>query len=229
MCIRDSIDTIFEVPDNRWVLWTQGPLRGPAVRFWGVLAVALLAAWALGRLTLSPLRTYEWVLIGIGLTQVPLPVAMIVVGWLFLLAWRGQPGFQQLRDRTYNLLQVLLIALTAISLGIFVAVVAAGLLGNPQMFIRGNGSTPDMLRWYQASNDGVLPRPLVISVSIWWYRFLMLLWALWLAASLIRWLRIGWTNFSSGGFFRRKPAAPVAPPPLRSASHQGHKGHEGEV
>src|SRR5690606_28708316 len=40
-----NIETTFTVPDNRWVLATRGPLRGPAVRFWTILVCSLLAAW----------------------------------------------------------------------------------------------------------------------------------------------------------------------------------------
>ena len=41
----------------------------------------------------------------------------------------------------------------------------------------------------------------------------MLVWALWLAAALIRWLRWGWINFSSGGLLK-SDKAPATPPPL---------------
>jgi hypothetical protein len=41
----------------------------------------------------------------------------------------------------------------------------------------------------------------------------MLLWALWLAAALIRWLRWGWQQFSAGACFRRM-SAKIQPPPL---------------
>jgi len=45
----------------------------------------------------------------------------------------------------------------------------------------------------------------------------MLAWALWLAASLIRWLRWAWEQFSTGGCFRRKAETLVTPPPLNPA------------
>ena len=82
------------------------------------------------------------------------------------------------------------------------------------MFIVGNGSTPAALRWFQPRSETLLPRPGLLSISIWWYRFFMLAWALWLAASLIRWLRTGWQSFSSGGFFRRQVKLAPVPPPL---------------
>ena len=213
-----NINTVINIPDSGWVLWANGPLRGPAVRFWGVLACSLIAAWMLGRLASSPLSTAEWMLLGIGLTQVPLPAAVLVVGWLFYLSWRGSDSFIRLPVWGFNLLQLALIALTAVALGVFVAVVAEGLLGNPEMFIAGNGSTRSSLRWYLARCDGSLPRPGCVSVSIWWFRLLMLAWALWLASSLLRWLRLAWVRFSTGGCFRAWPKkrTAVQPPPVPS-------------
>jgi len=210
-----NITTTLEVSDNRWVLWTTGPRRGPAVRFWTILVCSLLAAWVLGRIRKSPLHTAEWILLAIGLTQVPLPCALVVVGWLFFLRWRGRESFLRLPAWAYNLLQVALILASFVALGVFVGVVAAGLLGRPEMFISGNGSTRWVLQWYQARCGEHLPRPGCLSVSIWWYRFLMLLWALWLAASLLRWLRWAWQQFAAGGCFRRFPrrTTPTPPPP----------------
>ena len=137
-----NIETTIHVPSDRWILWTHGPLRGPAVRFWSILVCALIAAWVLGRLDNSPLRSVEWMLLAIGLTQVPLPAALGVIGWLFFLVWRGRASFLRLPAWGFNALQLFLIVLTAGALAVFVAVVAAGLLGNPEMFILGNGFSP---------------------------------------------------------------------------------------
>jgi hypothetical protein len=211
-----NVETVITVPDDRWVLWAGGPRRGPAVRFWGILLCSLLAAAALSRIARSPLGAISWMLLVAGLTQVPLFAAFAVVGWLFFLAWRGRPSFQRLGDASYNALQIALILLTLIALGVLLTVVGEGLLGRPEMFIIGNGSTLSALRWFQARSGAQFPHCDCISISIWWYRLLMLGWALWLAASLIRWLRMGWQSFSSGGFFRHqaKAKAQPAPPPL---------------
>jgi hypothetical protein len=208
-----NVVTNIHVPEDRWLLWASGPLRGPAVRFWSILLFSLLAAAALGRVNRSPLHTAEWMLLVIGLTQVSLFGALAVVGWLFFVAWRGSEGFQKLGNATYNTLQVTLILLTLVALAVFVSVVSEGLLGRPEMFVIGNGSTPTELQWFQARSDGPLPRCGCISISIWWYRFFMLLWALWLASALLRWLRKGWQSFSAGGIFHRKPDF-QAPPPM---------------
>ncbi|MEO8352823.1 MAG: hypothetical protein ABI680_13900, partial [Chthoniobacteraceae bacterium] len=210
-----NIQTSINVPEDRWVLWAHGPLRGPAVRFWGILICSLLAAFALGRMTLSPIHALEWMLLVIGLTQVPLPAALTVVGWHFFLAWRRTESFQRLGNITYNTLQTFLIVLTASVLGILIMAVGEGLLGRPEMFITGNGSSASTLRWFQARSAELLPHPGCTSISIWWYRFFMLVWALWLALALIRWLRTAWQSFSTGGFFHKKPKAkPTPPPPL---------------
>jgi hypothetical protein len=153
-------------------------------------------------------------LLVIGLTQVSLPAALVVVGWLFFLAWRGSEGFQRLGNWRYNLLQILLIFLTLGALGVLISAVGEGLLGRPEMFVIGNDSTRTELRWFQARSANLMPHCGCLSISIWWYRLLMLAWALWLAGSLIRWLCRGWQHFSAGGFFHRKPKAIAAPPPL---------------
>lgn len=209
-----NIDTVITVPDGRWTLWAAGPLRGPAVRFWGILLCSLLAALALARAPHSPLRLIEWMLLAIGLTQVPLPAALVVVGWLFVLVWRGLPPFQAIHPLRYNFFQLIIIALSLASLGILLTVVGEGLLGQPEMFISGNGSTTSTLRWFQPRSESLLPRPACLTISLWWYRFAMLAWALWLATAVIRWLQWAWKQFTTGPAWKRKPAAVVTPPPL---------------
>ncbi len=198
---------------DRWVLWARGPQQGPAVRFWLVLAASLLAALLLGRVPCSPLRTWEWMLLAVGLTQVPPVAAAVVVVWLFALVWRGRLDPSGWRRGLFNTMQLLLILLTAAALTAFVAVGAAGLLGDPAMFILGGDSSPGMLRWYEAATGADLPGAGILSVSIWWYRLLMLLWALWLAAALVRWLGWGWGQFSHGGCFRGRVGAGAPPLP----------------
>ncbi len=191
-----NVTTTMVMPENRWILWVDGPLRGPAVRFWTILAVAILIAFVLGSLPMSPLNRLEWVLLSIGLTQVPLPAAMIVVGWLFLLGWRGEHPL----DRHYHwrdyLLQGLIVLMTLISLVILFIVVGEGLLGHPDMFIAGNQSWGSELNWFTPRTGAELPLTRVVSISVWFYRLFMLVWALWLAAALLRWLAWGWKQFS---------------------------------
>jgi hypothetical protein len=186
------------VPESRWILWAEGPLRGPAVRFWAVLAFAVLAALVLGSLPQSPLGRVSWVLLALGLTQVHVAAALTVVVWFFVLAWRGKLRTEDVGRWRFDFLQLLLVVLTLVVLGILVVVVGEGLLGDPKMFVLGNGSYDNTLRWFQPRGGTALPEPYIVSVSVWWYRLLMLFWALWLAAALLKWLKWAWTQFTSG-------------------------------
>lgn len=208
-----NITTVMTVPDSRWVLWAEGPQRGPAVRFWVVLAVALIIALVLGSTSLSPLWRIEWVLLAIGLTQINVVAAMFVVAWLFLLAWRGRQNPDQWSAGLFNAFQLALIFATVVSLGILIVVASKGLLGQPQMFIVGNGSWRNMLQWFEPRAGMNLPEPMVVSISVWYYRFAMLAWALWLALSLLRWLTRGWKQFTHGGGWKTSPR-PQSPQPL---------------
>ncbi len=189
---------------DRWPLVLGGPLLGPAVLFWGVLLVVILIAIGLGRVKITPLTTWTWILLGIGLTQTTIGEAVIIVGWLFALGGRARikPDVDR---RWFNFAQILLGLLTLIALSTLFGAVRHGLLGFPEMQITGNGSTAWDLNWYQDRNEASIPQAWVMSVPMWVYRGLMLAWALWLAYALLRWLKWGWGCFSAGGYWRPKP------------------------
>lgn len=200
-----NVTTVIHPPQDRWLLLAAGPQRGPAVRFWGVLVFALVLAATLSLVPRSPLRLYEWLFLSIGLIQVSVVPSLLVIAWLFFIRWRGTDGYQRLERKAYNAGEIVLVLLTLLALGIFFWIASAGLLGSPEMYIAGNGSSDAYLNWFTARSSGELPEPGYWSVSIWWFRLAMLLWALWLAAALVRWLRLGWRNSASGGHFRRRP------------------------
>ncbi len=200
-----NITSRMQVPESQWILWTDGPIRGPAVRFWVVLLTAIGAALVLSSLSLSPLKRYEWLFLVVGLTQVNVIAGLIVVAWLFLLAWRGTKSPVSMNVFGFNMLQVGLVGMTLISLGILLVVVGQGLLGNPEMFILGNGSDYNSLNWFEPNSDTTLPVPRIIAISVWYYRLLMLVWALWLANALLRWLQNGWASFTTGGAWAESP------------------------
>ena len=113
-------------------------------------------------------------------------------------------------DRSFDLLQVGLVILTVVSLIVLLWSVEQGLLGDPKMQIAGNASSAGALRWYQDRSGPVLPRPWVLSVSLWVYRGAMLAWSLWIAQALLGWLRWGYRQWSAGGLWIRVRAARVA-------------------
>jgi len=215
-----------EFPSSRWILLLGGPRLGPAVLFWSYVLMLLIVAAVLSRPRWSPLRGYQWFLLGIGLSPLEVPAAMVVIGWFLALAWRRDHA--AVSPLWFDLRQLVLIGWTITACVILTEAIHAGLLGQPDMQIEGNGSHAGYLAWYQDRVDnvdglgGLLPRPWVLSVSMWWYRGLMLAWALWLAWSLIRWVPWAWNSFSAGGLWRRllgqsHPPAP-RPGPSRPTS-----------
>lgn len=211
-----NITTTVQMPESRWLLWADGPVRGPAVRFWGLLVAALLLGLVIGRAKLSPLRGWEWAVLLLGFLQLPLGIGVFVVLWFFALAWRGENGAEKLGSGRFNALQVILAGASILSVLAMLAVVHQGLLGRPEMFVAGYGSTTQNLQWFQdRTPDGLLPQPAVFSVSIWVYRGLMLLWALWMARSVLRWIPWAYEQLLAGGGWKKQPPKPrETPPPL---------------
>ncbi|MEY4718909.1 MAG: hypothetical protein RL563_1527 [Pseudomonadota bacterium] len=196
--VNSHIETI--LGEDRWVLITLGPQFGPAALIWGLLVVLAFLAWGLGHMTLTPLHHWQWFLLLIGLSQIHIGAAMLVVIWLVALGWRKQHA--SLKASTFNLQQILLGVMTLMALWLLFLAVQQGLLGSPDMQITGNQSSAFDLKWYQDHSGPELPTATIISVSLLWYRVLMLLWSLWMALSLLNWLRWGWECFSTEGVWR---------------------------
>ena len=201
----DSVNSSIHLtlPYNRWVLWTDGPTIGPAVLLWGVLLAVLLFALILGRVKGTPLKTRDWLLLGLGVSTTSVFIMLPVVMWIFALRFKEQKGFA-LKGWLRNFTQIGLVILTFIALGTIIGAVSAGLLGNPDMMIVGNDSYGYNLNWYSDRiSTATIAEPTVISVSIWYYRALMLLWAIWIAFSLIGWLKWAWAVFSEGDIWSK--------------------------
>jgi hypothetical protein len=206
-----------EMPEDRWTLFLGGPTLGPAVLFWSFLAVVALVAVGLGQVRLTPLRLRQWFLLGVGMTQAPVVASALVVGWLLALGWRRARG-AALANLPFRLVQIALVLVTAAALASLFLAIQQGLLGLPEMQIRGNGSDASHLLWYQDRSEAALPTAWVLSVPLWVYRAAMLAWALWIANALLGWLRWGWASFSEGGAWRAssprpRRQAPATPPP----------------
>ena len=182
-----------DLADDRWVLFTFGPRFGPAALIWGQLIVLLFLALGLGRLPLTPVKSWQWFLLLIGLSQLHTAAAIVVVAWLCALGMRANKSPEGWL--WFNLGQIGLALLTIAALLLLFEAVQQGLLGAPDMQISGNDSTATKLNWYQDHADAELPRAIVISVPIMLYRLLMLCWSLWMAISLLDWLRWGWGCF----------------------------------
>ena len=193
----DSVNSHIHINlgEDRWVLLTTGPHFGPAILFWGVLLVIIVISFGLGKIEWTPLKHWQWFLLLIGLSQIPITAALIVVGWLIALGIRAKK--YDFKNSYFNAMQVGLAFLTFVSLMLLFMAVKQGLLGSPDMQIAGNHSTTYDLKWYQDRSAEILPTAMVISVPLMVYRILMLMWSLWLAVSLLNWLKWGWKCFAT--------------------------------
>lgn len=202
-----NLDLAVDVPHDRWLLAAFGPPVGPAVLFWGELVVAIVLAWLLARWRKGSLRFHHWLLLVLGFSTFSWLALLVVVGWLLALEWRGRTAPE--RNWIFNLAQLGLALLSLIALVCLFESIRNGLLGSPDMVIRGNGSSAGTLRWFADRSEAGIPQASVFSLPLWIYNLVMLTWALWLAWAVVGWLRAGFKAWIDGGHWRpwREPAA----------------------
>lgn len=188
------------VPADRIVLAVGGPLIGPAVLIWGALVIALALAWFAPR-GLEGLRGLmgrpAWVLLVLGVAPVSLSALAVLAGWFAGLEarrrWAGH-GTRALR----SVVQLGLVLWTLFAIGALLDVLRTGLLGYPDLLVAGPGSNSHLLNWTSDRFAEHTAGAWCFSAPLWLYRAAMLAWALWLAASLLRWVGWAWACFSAG-------------------------------
>lgn len=203
-----NVEVQLTMPRDRWVLATSGPRVGPAVLYWPELIALVLGAWGLGRLAWSPLRTHEWLLLGIGLSTFAWSVLGLFAVWAFAMSWRARHP-RPLQGWRFNTLQVALGVLTVVALAVLIGSIPFGLLGEPNMHIA-SPVARGYLDWFIDRTGGAVPEAGVLSLSLWFYKAAMLVWALWLSFALLRWLPWAWRAFVNGGAWDGRVAKPVA-------------------
>lgn len=196
-----NVRTEITLPHDRWLLWAHGPSWGPVIVFWIHLALIVLFGVIFARFPVATLSTPGWILLGLGLTQVPVAVAGCIAGWFFLLAGKEQVRFA--KPLHHNLVQLGFVAATVIMLAMLCSAVYSGLLVQPDMQITGSGAYNGRLSWYVDRSASALPEAWVLAVPMWVYRVLMLVWSLWLASSLLGWLRRAWHAISAEALWRK--------------------------
>ncbi|MES2674783.1 MAG: hypothetical protein V4660_11130 [Pseudomonadota bacterium] len=188
------------LPNNRWPLFVGGPMVGPSILIWGMLFVVVLIAFALGRSGLTPLKSYQWVLLSLGVCTLSFVTFIVVAIWLILLQQRGK--LQTISSkRKFKLMQAGLFTISAIALLCLIGTIPAGLLGSPDMHIVGDNYYGGHFSWYQDHSDLAFPSAWIISLPLWCYKVTILLWALWLASALLGWIRWGWQQLSHHGLW----------------------------
>jgi hypothetical protein len=209
------------LPQDRWVLWTWGPRIGPAVLYWAQLVMLLIVAIALARFAPTPLRWWQWLLLGLGFSTFAWSAAVLVALWLIVLGLRARSTRVPVLSRAYfNVVQVAIATLTIVALLCLIAAVPAGLLGRPDMHIAGNASSAWSLHWFADQSDGALPRAGAFTVPLWCYKLAILAWSLWLANALIGWLHWGFHAWMQGGYWKSVPTPSKATLAERIAKEQ---------
>jgi len=195
------------VPENRIVLAVGGPLMGPAVLIWGVLVVVLVLAWFAPRGLPGVMARPAWLILALGVAPVSLWALCLLAGWFALLEARRRWTLAMPDAARWLriLVQLLLVLWTLLAVGALLDVLRTGLLGYPDLLVAGPNSSHHELSWLADRFTEHTAGAWVISAPVWLYRVLMLAWALWLAASLLKWVGWAWRCFSEGGAWPARP------------------------
>ncbi|MGS2718857.1 hypothetical protein ACVBE9_11830 [Eionea flava] len=212
--LPDSASNIvveYRLPRDRWPLYVNGPAIGPAMLYWGVLLVIILAALGLPYLTRRlaldvPISTIGWLLLGLGLSTInSYGVLVIAIMFLLLSARKQYINPLSMSRLQFNTLQIGIFLWVAFALISVLIAIPMGLLSTPEMKVVGNGSSSHFYRYYQDGSGGELPIATVVSVPLFAYRVVMLLWALWLSTRLIQWAIWTWQCVKEKGVWQTKP------------------------
>ena len=206
-----NVQTTLELPRERWALLSldrDGGV-GPAILYWSELAAFIVLALALGRWPGSPIRTREWLLLGLGLSTLSWSVFLVMALWFGALRWRESWEPTSVPRWTFNLVQLSLVLLSVFALtGLTFSGIRYGFFSTPDMGVAGPGSAGNSFGWFADRTVSALPQPVVFSVPLWIYKLLVLAWAFWIAYAIaLRWLPWAWRAWTARGFWRGKESA----------------------
>lgn len=199
-----NITSIVNLTRQRWVLWTDGPILGPAVLYWGELLAFILLAILVARVPFSPLTLVSWIALGFGLSLNNWGILMLVAVWFAsLTASTYRP--KNLNRLAFNFSQFILYGLSIVTVLALIAVIPTSLLSSPNMGITGNYSFGNNLQWFADKSDGQLPDITVLSIPVLFYKGLMLAWVIWLSFTSLSWIKWAWGKLGAQGYWRAKP------------------------
>ena len=173
---------------DRWILYTGGLVWGPAVLFWPKLVIIILILLSLTKLGYLPLSRAGAVMISLGLAVLPTIFMAIPLIWLAII---NAPTLVLEKSQKLNgkIRLSIFIVLSVITVCLMYRMVHSGLILQPPMLVVGNSSSYSNLNWFIDHSNAALPQPWVISLPMWCWRVLMLVWSTWLVI-----VTIGWTK-----------------------------------
>lgn len=195
-----NVRTNLNVPAGRWLLFAGGAPWGPVVLVWSKVVFLLLFSVIAARAGLSVPGIGGLVLLGLGLVTLPVAYLAVPVAWFAAMEWRSRNSLTS--SRLFNLFQIGLALLTVMMLTVLYLSVQNGLVMSPEMAVIGNGSTASSLNWYSDFSSGGLPSPWILSLPVWCWRAVMLLWSVWLVWALISWLKWAFACFTKDGVWK---------------------------
>lgn len=196
-----NITTVVNMNNQRWILWTKGPLLGPAILYWVEFLAFMIVALLLSRVAFSPLSTVAWIILGVGLSLNNWGVLMLTALWFAsLTASKYRPP--SLNRTVFNLSQLVLYALSVVTVLALITIIPTSLLSSPSMGIEGYQSYGNHLAWFADKSEGMLPEITVFSVSTWFYKAIMLVWVIWLSISFVSWVKWAWRVLGEQGYWR---------------------------
>ncbi len=184
-----------------WLIACFGPQLGPAVLFWGYFATIIIFGLILSKIPGSPLKAREWVLLFAGLSIVSPPEIIMVCAFFFILEFKKNKNWDN--SKYFNLIQTAIILLLLLSAKTIYNAVSQGLLGIPDMQIKGSGSWAGSLIWYTDRSDSLLPRPFIIKSGLIVWKTIMFAWAIWIAYFIINKAQYFLTSFKNGGLWKK--------------------------
>ena len=210
-----NITSTVNLTQQRWVLWTNGPVLGPAVLYWGELLAFILFAILIARVPFSPLSSLSWIALGFGLSLNNWSVLMLVALWFASLTASTYRA-KTISHTAFNFSQLLLYGLSIVTLLSLIAVIPTSLLSAPNMGITGNNSYGNHLQWFADKSNGALPEISVISIPILFYKGLMLTWVIWLSFTSLHWIKWAWAKLGLQGYWRANQQKKSAEKPTGS-------------
>jgi hypothetical protein len=209
---------VIKVPEERWIALIGGPAWGPVPMIWTYVLLVFIGATMARFLPFQTLSWPSWVMLGLGLTQIPVELTLVVALWFVAIGYRARN--RPAHWAAHDLVQLTLLSWTAAVAILLYVAIHAGLLWDPDLQVGGNGSSDRSLVFFvdhvEAIHDGstYLPRPLAVTLPMWVWRIGMLLWSLWLAAAMLSWLPWAFKALGNGGWFELPPT----PPPKKKST-----------
>jgi hypothetical protein len=190
-----------QVPEGHWLLFAAGRGLGPTILFWFYLIVLAAVAFFLSKIKVIPLTFRQWILLSLGLTQASDAAKVIIIGFVLFMVLRRYKA-AGLRPIWFDLMQIAAGVWGLLTVICLYNILERGFAGIPLMNVIGNGSNYSTLHWFSDRIHDILASVSVITVPLFVYRALMLIWALWLAWFLWSFARWTWKSFGEGGYWR---------------------------